>query len=456
MPKHFLEDMVKNKRAKEDFREEPEPKREIQYVDTMEIETNYNPQKSRYLLWFVALVSVIFCFFAVSFLFSKAQIVVNPKTESVVLNESVLADKDSDANGMSFDLVVIPGQESKTIQVSGEKSVSTAATGSVLIFNAYSASPQRLDIDTRLVGSNGKLYKTQVATIVPGMNKNGTPGQVSVGIYAAEPGPDYNSSSTISFTIFGFKGTPKYSKFMAVSEKGTVISGGFIGQAPDISPTDQSTALSDMKTILQTDLVNKATAQIPDGFILFNNAVVVNTDDANMSSVYNPNNTATMTLTGTLYGIILSEAELTKKIATDNIQNYDGSDVYIPDIKNLTFSLSPASASGTQTGSTPVTSTTVITPTTNAPVVLPNTTANSLVDAQSINFNLSGTATIVWKLDENKFINDLLGKSKKDFTQILSQYPNINSATLNLSPFWKMSIPNQAKDVKVIVNYPQS
>ena len=79
----------------------------------------------------------------------------------------------------------------------------------------------------------------------------------------------------------------------------------------------------------------------------------------------------------------------------------------------------------------------------------------SLSTAQNINFTLTGPAQIVWKLDINKFTSDLLGQSKKDFSQILSQYPNIDSATLTVSPIWKMSIPSQTKDVKVIVNYPQ-
>jgi hypothetical protein len=78
-----------------------------------------------------------------------------------------------------------------------------------------------------------------------------------------------------------------------------------------------------------------------------------------------------------------------------------------------------------------------------------------LGDVKIINFNLSGTDKIVWKTDINKFTADLLGKSKNDFNQILSQYPNINSATLTLNPIWEMSIPDQAKDVKVIVNYPK-
>ena len=68
---------------------------------------------------------------------------------------------------------------------------------------------------------------------------------------------------------------------------------------------------------------------------------------------------------------------------------------------------------------------------------------------------MTGPAQIVWKLDTDKFMSDVLGQPKKDFTQILSKYPYIDSATLTISPVWKMSIPDQAKNVKVIVNYPQ-
>ena len=74
---------------------------------------------------------------------------------------------------------------------------------------------------------------------------------------------------------------------------------------------------------------------------------------------------------------------------------------------------------------------------------------------KNINFNLSGAIKIVWKLDVEKLINDLLGKSKKDFNQILLQYPYIDSAESELSPFWKMSFPDNTKDIKVIVNYPK-
>lgn len=445
MTKRFLEDMVlaKRERLKTEenkknprsarlsdgkIKEEPPEtfvKETREKMEVKEVGINHIKSRSRFMLWFVALISVAFCFFALSFLFGRAFVSVNPKMKDVVLNENLSAVKDSNANGLSFDLVVISGAENKNIQASGEKNVSTSATGAVVIYNAFNSSPQILNIDTRLEGSNGKIYKTQTKITVPGMDKKGTPGQIEVKIYGSSAGADYNSSP-LDFKIAGFKGTPKYAKIYGRS-KGE-ITGGFVGKAPDVSDADQVSALADLKTTLEAKLLQKATDQIPSGFILFKDAVFLNTNNANnepnISSTNNNDNSLTLTLNGTLYGILFNEQKLIKKIAEDSIDKYDGSDVFISNIRDLTFSLT-------------------------------NQDSTSFDSVQNISFSLSGSAKIVWKLDENKFTADLLGKSKKDFNQVLSGYPNIDSATLTLNPFWMMSVPDKTKNIKVIVNYPK-
>ncbi|MCX6752296.1 MAG: hypothetical protein NTZ87_02235 [Candidatus Nomurabacteria bacterium] len=380
---------------------------------------NIKRKSSRYTLWFVAIVSVTFLFFAFSNLFLRAAVTINPKTSDVVLNENLSANKDSSADGLSFDIVSIAGEESRTIKANSQKDVSEKATGVVLIYNAYSVSPQPLAIDTRLLGSNGKIYKTLTKTTVPGIDKKGIPGSVEVKIYASVSGVEYNSAP-LDFSVLGFKGTSKYLKIYARS-KGE-ITGGFVGKAPAVSDAEKATAISGLKISLQAKLLTQAIAQTPNGFILFKNAIFFNTDDSNISSTYNSDGSMTMTLKGSLDGILFNEQKLTKKITEDNIDKYDGSDVYIPNIHALIFSMS--------------------------------TSGVLLKDAPNINFNLSGSAKIVWKLDESKLITDLLGKSKKDFSQILLQYPNIDSADLTISPFWKTSLPDKSKNIKVIINYP--
>lgn len=414
MAKHFLEDMVKIKPINKEF-----PKK------IREIAEEPIKKRSKYMLWLVAFFSTVFCLFAISFLFGRAEVLITPKTQDVSLNENLSAVKDSDIGNLFFHLMVVSDQESKNIQANGEKNVSESAAGVVAIYNSFSSSPQLLNIDTRLEGSNGKIYKTLTKITVPGMNKDGTPGKTEVKIYASAAGADYNSAP-LDFTIIGFKGTPKYSKFKVRSEG--EITGGLVGKIPVVSDADKALALADLATTLKTKLMQKANDH--NGFILFKDAIFINIDDSNISLTDNKDNSATLTESGTLDGILFDEQKLTQKIAKDNVDKYDGSDVYIPNIQNLIFSMPAPQAS------------------------LSNQDDVSFDNLQNINFNLSGPAKIVWKLDVNKFTADLLGKSKSDFYKILSQYPNINSANLTLSPFWKMSIPDKIKNIKVIVNYP--
>ncbi len=376
-------------------------------------------KNTQYALWFVAVISFLFFVFALSYLFLEAVVTVNPKIVDMVLNENLSASQDGSAEKIPFDLIVISGEEDKIVQATEKKDVSEKAQGAVLIYNAFGSAAQMLSIDTRLLGSNGKIYKTKKQIFVPGM-KGDLPGSIEVGIYGTEAGEEYNSGP-LDFTILGFKGTPKYSKFYARS-KGE-ITGGFKGKTSVVSEAQKLAVTSDMRAVLQTKLFKKATDQIPNGFVLFKDAVFLNIDDNNIDLVFPKDEMLSVKLKGTLYGLLFDEDKLTKKIAENNIKNYDDSAVYLPNIRDLAFSML-------------------------------NKDNISFWDVKNVDFNLSGTAKIVWRLDESKLISDLLGKSKKDFSQILLQYPNIDSADLAISPFWKMSFPDKIKDLKVIVNYP--
>ncbi len=419
----LLEDMVKRHNTENKKTEKQiynlRAKDVLEKIKITENEINHTQNKSKHMLWFVATISIVFCFFAVSFLFEKAEILIYPKIKEVVLNENLSATFDSNSNGLFFDLVTMEGEESKTLQFTEEKEVALNALGTVVIYNTFGSSSQTLSIDTRLEGSNGKIYKTQTKTIVPGKAKDGTPGQVEVGIYASEAGEEYNSAP-LDFKILGFKGTSKYSKFYGRTKTNTEITGGFKGKSPAVSETDKINAILELENILKEKLIKKVNT--PD-FVLFKNAIFFSVDDVNIPLSSKDNNLI-ITMKGTLRGILFNEQKLTKKIIENKVENYKDGEFYIPKIKDLTFSLS-------------------------------NKENVSLQDVKNINFNLSGSVNIVSKIDVDKFVGTLLGKYKKDFNQILSQYENIDSATLTLSPFWKKSIPDETKNIKVIVNYPE-
>lgn len=369
-------------------------------------------------LWMVALCSVVFLFFSFSILFSGATLSVGPRVEEFSLNQNFSATKAAAAPALSFDLVAIDGVESKVVEGGEEKSVSRRAEGTVLLYNSFSAAAQTLAIDTRLLGSNGKIYKTKKAVTIPGM-KGSTVGSVEVGIYAAEAGEAYNSEP-LDFNIMGFKGTSKYSKFYARS-KGN-ITGGFIGKERDISTEDKAKILAELKDALKAKLMQKVNDQIPAGFILFKNAATVDIRGEDFKS--QEGSSVEVSVKGTLHGVLFEEKALSRKIAEKNFPKDKDSDIYLPNIRALEFSLNESSFGA------------------------------GLANAENLNFNLSGKTKAVWLVDEEKLMQDILGQKKGDINQILAHHENIISANLALRPFWKRSVPENKKDVKILVDYP--
>lgn len=384
-----------------------------------------NKSGLKYGIWAIALISVVFLFFTVSSLNATARVIVNPKIKDVNLNKSFSATKDSGTASLPFDLVVISGEESKNVVADSQKDVSDKATGTINVYNNFSSASQVLSIDTKLEGSNGKIYKTQTRTIVPGKLKTGTPGKVEVKIYADVAGVEYNSAP-IDFKIAGFKGTPKYVLFYARSNGS--ITGGLKGKYYVISSTQKEKVVLDLTTTLATKLLKKATDQIPSGFILFKDASFLNTSGQAIEEGVDADKTDNLIpvkVSGTLSGILFDEKKLATKIAEVSIDKYDGSEIHIPNIRDLIFSFPTSDGSSLSS------------------------------DVKNINFNLSGPIKIIWDVDLEKLKEDLLGRNKNDFTQILLQYPNIGSAELFSSPFWKMSLPSNIKNIQVTLNNPK-
>ncbi|MDP2789297.1 MAG: hypothetical protein Q8O46_04645 [bacterium] len=440
MPKNFFQDMVKIKHAndtkynKESVLKKPIKKQEPKYkpeeslpdlktksipiYETSPIQNN--GKKSSHALWLVAGVAVMFLFFTLSFVFSGAKVMINPRVKDLGLKNSFSAVKDSISEGLSFDLIAISGEESLKIKGGGEQDVSLSARGVVVVFNTFSTSSQLLAIDTRLLGSNGKIYKTKTKIVVPGMTKDSKPGSMEVEVYGSEPGEDYNSGP-LDFTVAGFKGTSKYDKFYARS-KGE-ITGGLLGKHSIVSDLEKNTTLDTLKTTLKEKLLKNAADTIPSGFILFKDAIFLNIDDENIG-VASVDGMIPFSLKGTLYGFLFEEKKLTQKITESAVEKYDGNEVYIPNIRDFVFNLSEQDAT-------------------------------LFKDVTKITFNLSGSSQIIWKLDEEKLVTDMLGKKKNDFNQVLSLYPNVVSAEVTFHPFWKRSFPEKASSIKLIVNYPE-
>ncbi|NCQ06011.1 MAG: hypothetical protein GW815_00350 [Candidatus Moranbacteria bacterium] len=125
------------------------------------------------------------------------------------------------------------------------------AHGTVQIINNYSADTQSLIATTRLETSDGKLFRLETGVVVPGMKTvdgKTEAGTVEAQIIADQVGEEYNIKEPASFSISGFKGGEKYTKFTVQSTK--PITGGGVGTLSDmnvVEKVDLDTALTNAK-----------------------------------------------------------------------------------------------------------------------------------------------------------------------------------------------------------------
>jgi len=431
MPKNFFQDMVAVKKQKKETLIQKDtqnkPKQRIvaeiakEEVVVRPIEVRKPKEATNYGLWIVAIICIIFLFFTFSSFFARAYVSINPKIVKTTLNDTILAERDLSVNetGLSYQLMILEAEDSKNIEGGGEEPFEEKAKGTVILYNAYSSSPQSLDVNTRLESANGKIYKTDAKVIIPGLSDVGIPGSVEVGVIALESGESYNDNLN-DFVIFSFKNTSKASKFYGRST--SPITGGFKGLKKIVNLEDQDLAKKELEASLQDTLLQKAREQIPPGYILFKDATFFK-----FSSNLEDNSTEVgkvpFSVQGTLYGFLFKEIDLINEIMNLKFPTEKDRNIYIQNLKDLSFTLSEKDI--------------------------------SFIDAKTITFKLVGPVEIISLVEENDILSDLAGKEKKDFKNILSTYSNVDSADLTIQPIWESDIPKKTKSIKVKINYPE-
>lgn len=368
-------------------------------------------------IWYVAVFCILFLVFALSFLFAGATVEITPRVGTIELSELLTATKDPlDSKALSFELASVSGEESTEVSSTEKRYIEKKATGTVRIFNNNSTAAQKLLIDTRLVTSDGKIYKTSKAVTVPGQKVEGgktVPGTIDVAIYADAAGEDYNIPES-DFKIFGFKGTPKYETIYARSIG--KIEGGFKGETYALSEEEDASQRKDLEDKLRTSLLAKARAELPDGFLIYDDAVLLETETP---EVKEEDGKSLMTQKGVLHAFVFKEENLTRNLVRDLVADFDKNKVYLPEIEDISVSLMSSAE---------------ITP--------------SRVD--TISLSVKGDTKVVWVVDEEALKEQLAGIKKRKFESALAEFKNIDRAALSLKPFWKNSLPTKTEQIEVI------
>ena len=230
----------------------------------------------------IAIGVVVVVLFVCGYLFfklPKADITIWPKVEVLSFNQTITADKSTDA--INLENSAIPAKyfevtktNSEDFPATGNASNEGRATGSIVVYNKSDpVKPLTFKEGTHFMSDSGKIFITYQKVVVPAGKKSGskiTPGSVQINVEAVEGGNDYNIPPS-NFSIPGLKGTSYYYTVYATSSAD--MSGGYAGKVKKITADDIQTAKDTLSQRTKSDVVADLRNEIPDDYIVLDSAV---------------------------------------------------------------------------------------------------------------------------------------------------------------------------------------
>lgn len=350
---------------------------------------------------------------AALFHFSSAKIKITPNAATVTIDAKFTATPSGD---VPFRVITVRKTASTQVAGSGSKTVATFASGQITISNTQSK-PQSLVATTRFATENGLIFRIKNGVTVPG-GTTAKPGTLVVTVYADKPGDAYNIGPS-SFTLPGFAGTPQATQVYARST--SPMTGGASGTVPVAEASAEAAARASLSSQLIPELETALSAQLPPGYVLISGAAT-SSFAALPSAVATTQGMVEVREEGTMRAVVFPEAALAKAVAQAATSlNYQGQDIRFTSSSGLTIVPSGAFPAD---------------------------------DAESFTFSLSGTASLIYVIDQNRISAAIAGKSRQDARTALGNYPEINTALLLLRPFWRTSFPKDPSAISVEVLHP--
>lgn len=350
----------------------------------------------------------------------KAEVTVLLKELSESMDVEVIAKVSGGEGGneegmIPLRLLEVEKDVSASFPGTGRSSVSDKrARGMVTISNSFGKDAQTLVATTRLETADGKVFRLVKGVTVPGAKEteNGMEaGMISAEVSADKPGEDYNIEAT-SFTIPGLKGSAKFEKITAKSEKSFVGGGAGSEGTPSVSADDVLRAKEESERKLSESLRMEMEKELQPGEILLDDAFAFET----LSSGAFPGAGAVAPsfdyrIRVSVRALVFSEEDFLKVVGEKMKTEISSEDI------DIEYTVPRPDFAG----------------------------KSLLVKARA---SLSRKAD----LDIDALKRDLLGKNLGDVQGIFSEYPNVEKIEVSFRPsFLTSRIPSRSSQVNVRV-----
>jgi hypothetical protein len=371
---------------------------------------------SRWWLWIIALAAVIVLGILALVALRSTTVTVVPRSQAVTFTDASVFTAYPAATAaqdtLTYSMHTQDYEQSLVVKSTGTVQASDKASGLITVYNDYQSSPFRLVKNTRFESSDGHIFRTPEDIVIPGKSGS-TPGQVSVTVVADQPGEAYNVSPS-RFTVPGLQGAASYAHIYAQSS--APMSGGFVGERPDVSADTLSATIAALREKLQTQ-ARADTAALGEQGIVLPDLAVITYEDAPLAPE-----------------------------GTGSVRVVEKAHVAVPTFAPDVFAKAIAAASGI------VGADVSLIP--SSTMAARFTSASTTPGTDPFQFALSGSATIVWDVDTEALKQALVGKPQSAFQSIATNFAGIQEAHARLEPFWKSVFPTDPSQIKVTIEQP--
>ena len=357
----------------------------------------------------------------------KAEIVLTPKTEPIVLNLEMTIDKniqssDFQTNKIPGQIISVQKEKEKEFNATGKKKIYEKARGTVTVYNEWDSSSSPLIINTRFLSKDGKLFKTTKTISVPGFKRvegKNIPGTIEVEVVAAEAGEEYNIEPT-SFKVPAYKENGNLSKYAGIyGRSAEAMKGGKVGEATVVSKDDLEKAKESLSQGIKEETIAVLEDKVPEGYKLLDAAIqepeieyISGTEAGAITEKF------IMKAKSFAQAMIFSEEEI-KKIALENLFSK------LSDQKEIVSEDEFFDYGG------------------------PNL---DIAQGQMIlPVHLEGI--VRWKINPSLIKEDLLGKNEEELKTYLSDLKEIEKAKVSFWPFWVKRVPLTGNRIDIEIEY---
>lgn len=303
------------------------------------------------------------------------------------------------------------------IDADKKETVSYKAKGTLVVSNAYSASPQTLVATTRFEAPNGIIFRLDERVTIPGAKISGkttTPGLLEVNVTADSPGESSNLSPTKGWKIPGFKGTPRYEKFIV--ENTASMKGGFVGDTPVVSDEQKEKTLTETKNSLSNLLNGEMLVLMSDTFKLLDKAQTFQITKNEYQATKDDPNKFGMFIEGEMKRIVFKEEALKDELFKKHGKKYIEQGYTTAQSFDLSY----------------------------------GTTTIDFVN-KKMEVSVKGSIAYIHDINPTALREDFKNRNESELRQRIFSLPGIENATISLWPFWVRTVPESDGRIEITV-----